>query len=76
MTKDAKELAAGLADKVLDEIKSTRFWDDGNYARGYVDGLARAMQILAAELKQMWDIEQTKIDVPHCDGGTEGSEEE
>lgn len=53
MTKDAKELAAGVADKVLDEIESTRLWDDNNYVRGYVDGLARAMQIVKAEIDRM-----------------------
>lgn len=67
MTKDANELAAGVANKVLDEIESTRLWDDNNYVRGYVDGLARAMQIVQFEL--------TRIAVPHCDDGTEGEED-
>lgn len=53
MTNDAKELAAGVADKVLDEIENTRLWDDNNYVRGYVDGLARAMQIVKAEIDGM-----------------------
>ena len=53
MTKDAKELAAGVADKVLDEIDMTRKWNDSNYTRGYLDGLSRAMQIVKAEIDRM-----------------------
>ena len=49
----AKTLAAGVANAVLDEIEKTRMWDDSNYVRGYADGLARAMQIIKAEIDRL-----------------------
>lgn len=51
--KSAEELAAGVANAVLDEIDTTRRWNDDNYLRGYLDGLSRAMQIVKAEIDRM-----------------------
>ena len=50
---DMEELAAGVANSVLDEIDMTRKWNDSHYTRGYLDGMSRAMQIIRAELYRM-----------------------